>query len=135
MKEEVTESKKADNSEAMGFVIGALNLDKDRFIEVSQMVSSLIETLQRSGANPITIYYATRALEGYAQDRLSLFGEAVERSKSLGPNVTEESIRDACEDLFSFALDDVRSMAEAEKTELVEEERRRYQRDKLAYIA
>ncbi len=119
----------------MGFVIGALNLDKDRFIEVSQMVSSVIEMLQRSGANPITIYYATRALEGYAQDRLSMFGKAVERNETLGANVTEESIRDACEDLFSFALEDVESMGETEKRELVEEERRRYHRDKLAYIA
>ncbi len=129
----MTESKKSANGEAIGFVVGALNMDKDRFIEVSQMVSNLIESLQRSGANPITIYYATRALEGYAQDRLSSFSKAVEK-KAPEMNLTSESIQDACDELFSIALEDVGAMGDGEKRNIVEEARQKYNRDKLGYI-
>ncbi len=37
-------------------------MDKDKFLEMTRRVNALIDYLQRSKANPVTIYYITRAL-------------------------------------------------------------------------
>ena len=47
--------------EALALVDDAIKLDKDKFLDLTRQVTSLIEYLQRSKANPVTIYYVTGA--------------------------------------------------------------------------
>mgnify|MGYP005834189387 CR=1 FL=1 len=116
--EKVTEG----NIESFAFVDRAIRLDKEKFLELTRKVNQLIEELQRSGANPVTIYYITRALNGYASDRLEAFGKAVEKDRPPESTITAGSIKEACDNLFSIALEDAAKMTEAEQRKLIEEQ-------------
>ena len=91
--DEATEKAVAENMEALAFVDRAIRMDKDKFLELSRKINELIEVLQRSGANPVTIYYLTRALDQYASDKLSGFGRTVEENRPEGSDLSSPDPR------------------------------------------
>ncbi len=93
-----------ENSEAIRFATEALSMDKDKFLELAKKANELIELLQSSSANPVTIYYLSRAIDGYASERIELFGRMVEQNKPDGSTLSVENIKKACEELFAQAL-------------------------------
>lgn len=120
--------------EALSFVDSAIRLDKERFLEMTRRVNSLIEYLERSKANPVTIYYVTRALEGYAKDKLEAFGKVVERERPEGSIIAAEDIRSATDRLFTIALEDASKMTREEQQALVEQALARKQAADIGYV-
>lgn len=120
--DETTEKAVAANMEALAFVDRAIRMDKDKFLDLSRKINELIEILQKSGANPVTIYYLTRALDQYASDKLSGFGRTVEENRPEGSDLSPENLRKACDQLFALALEDAAKMSKAEQQRLVEEQ-------------
>lgn len=119
--------------EALAFVDSAIRLDKDKFLEMTRRVNSLIEYLEGSRANPVTIYYVTRALEGYAKDKLMSFGRVVERERPEGSSIAFEDIKAAADHLFSMALDDASKMTREEQQVLVEQALARKRASEIGY--
>ncbi len=119
--DEATEKAVAENMEALAFVDRAIRMDKDRFLDISRKVNELIELLQGSGTNPVTIYYLTRALDQYASDKLSGFGRTVEENRPEGSDLGPESLKKACDQLFALALEDAAKMSKEDQQRLMEE--------------
>lgn len=120
--------------EALAFVDSAIRLDKERFLEMTRHVNSLIEYLERSKANPVTIYYVTRALEGYATDKIMSFGQVVERERSEGSAITAKDIKAAADRLFSIALEDASKLTREEQQALVEQAMARKRAAEIGYV-
>lgn len=120
--DETTEKAVAENMEALAFVDRAIRMDKDKFLELTRKINELIDILQRSGANPVTVYYLTRALDQYASDKLSGFGRMVEENRPAGSDLNPENLRKACDQLFALALEDAAKMSKAEQQRLVDEQ-------------
>jgi len=124
----------AENLESLAFVDRAIRMDKDKFLEMTRRVNELIEYLQRSGANPVTIYYITRALNGYATDKLMAFGRSAESSMPEGSTVTAESLKEAADRLFALALEDAAKMTVEQQQALVEQELARKKAANIGYV-
>lgn len=120
--------------EALAFVDSAIRLDKERFLEMTRRVNSLIEYLEGSSANPVTVYYVTRALEGYATDKIRSFGQVVEREQPEGSIITAEDIISAADRLFSIALEDASRMTRKEQQALVEQALARKRAADIGYV-
>lgn len=120
--DDTTERAVAENMEALAFVDRAIRMDKDKFLELSKKISELIEVLQRSGANPVTIYYLSRALDQYASDKLSSFGQTVEENRPEGSDLTPQNLKKACDQLFAMALEDAAKMSKEDQQRLVQEQ-------------
>mgnify|MGYP000848854780 FL=1 len=120
--------------EALAFVDSAIRLDKERFLEMTRHVNSLIEYLERSKANPVTIYYVTRALEGYATDKIRSFGQVVERERSEESAITAKDIKAAADRLFSIALEDATKLTREEQQALVEQAMARKRAAEIGYV-
>ncbi len=120
--------------EALAFVDSAIRLDKERFLEMTRRVNSLIEYLEGSSANPVTIYYVTRALEGYATDKIRSFGQVVERERPEESIITAEDIISAADRLFSIALEDASRMTRKEQQALVEQALARKRAADIGYV-
>ena len=120
--------------EAFAFVDSAIRLDKERFLEMTRRVNSLIEYLEGSSANPVTIYYVTRALEGYATDKIRSFGQVVERERPEESIITAEDIISAADRLFSIALEDASRMTRKEQQALVEQALARKRAADIGYV-
>lgn len=120
--------------EALAFVDSAIRLDKERFLEMTRRVNSLIEYLEGSSANPVTVYYVTRALEGYATDKIRSFGQVVERERPEGSIITAEDIISAADRLFSIALEDASRMTRKEQQALVEQALARKRAADIGYV-
>lgn len=120
--------------EALAFVDSAIRLDKERFLEMTRRVNSLIEYLEGSSANPVTIYYVTRALEGYATDKIRSFGQVVERERPEESIITAEDIISAADRLFSIALEDASRMTRKEQQALVEQALERKRAADIGYV-
>jgi hypothetical protein len=112
----------AENVESLAFVDRAIRIDREKFMDLSKKVNELIEAMQQSGANPVTIYYITRALDDYAADKLEAFGKVVEDNKAPESEISSERIRVACEQLFALALEDAAKMTTEEQKKLLEEQ-------------
>ena len=120
--------------EALAFVDSAIRLDKERFLEMTRRVNSLIEYLEGSSANPVTVYYVTRALEGYATDKIRSFGQVVERERPEESIITAEDIISAADRLFSIALEDASRMTRKEQQALVEQALARKRAADIGYV-
>lgn len=120
--------------ESLAFVDHSIKMDKERFLEMTRHVNALIEYLQNSGANPVTIYYVTRALDGYASDKLGSFGRAVEKSMPEGSSITADSLRSAADKLFEMALEDASKMTREEQQALVEQQLARKRAAEIGYV-
>ncbi|HHT75115.1 MAG TPA: hypothetical protein PLI21_03285 [Methanomassiliicoccaceae archaeon] len=120
--------------EALALVDDAIKLDKDKFLDLTRQVTSLIEYLQRSKANPVTIYYVTRALDGYASERIMSFGQAVERSRPEGSTMSAEHLKAAADKLFEIALEDASKMTKEEQQALVEQALARKRAAEIGYV-
>jgi CHASE3 domain sensor protein len=120
--------------ESLAFVDSAIKLDKERFLEMTRHVNGLIEFLENSRANPVTIYYVTRALEGYASDKLASFGQAVEKGRSEESTVTADSIMSAADKLFAMALEDAAKLTKEEQQALVEQQLARKRAAEIGYV-
>lgn len=121
MSEETDDTALAKNYESLAFVDGAIKMDKDKFLALTKLVNELIDSLQTSKANPVTIYYITRALDSYAGDRLRSFGKGVEEKKPDESNITADSLANACDQLFAQALEEAQNMNENDRQKLIEE--------------
>ena len=124
-----TEKAVAENYEALAFVDRAIRMDKDKFLDLSRKISELIDILQKSGANPVTVYYLSRALDQYATDRIVSFGQNLEENRPEGSELSAEKLQLACKQLFSIALEEAGRMSKEEQQRLVEEERTRSKKD------
>ncbi len=120
--DEPTEKAVAANMEALAFVDRAIRMDKDKFLDLTKKINELIELLHMSGTNPVTIYYLTRALDQYASDKLSAFGRSVEENRPEGSELSPETLRKACDQLFALALEDAAKMSKAEQQRLMDEQ-------------
>jgi hypothetical protein len=120
--DDATEKAVAENMEALAFVDRAIRMDKDKFLELSKKISELIEVLQRSGANPVTIYYLSRALNQYASDKLSSFGQTVQENRPEGSDLAPQTLIKACDQLFALALEDAAKMSKEDQQRLVQEQ-------------
>ncbi len=120
--------------ESLAFVDSAIKLDKERFLEMTRHVNGLIEFLENSRANPVTIYYVTRALEGYASDKLASFGQAVEKGRPEESTVTADSIMSAADKLFAMALEDAAKLTKEEQQALVEQQLARKRAAEIGYV-
>jgi hypothetical protein len=120
--DESTEKAVAENMEALAFVDRAIRMDKDKFLELSRKISELIEVLQRSGANPVSIYYLSRALNQYASDKLSSFGQTVQANRPEGSDLSPQTLTKACDQLFALALEDAAKMSKEDQERLVQEQ-------------
>lgn len=127
---EETEKAVAENIEALAFVDRAIRMDKDKFLDLSKKINDLIEALQRSGANPVTVYYLSRALDQFATDKMSSFGRTVEENRPLGSDLNADTLRKACVQLFSIALEDASKMSQEEQKRLVDEQSAQEKREK-----
>ncbi|MGE5379307.1 MAG: hypothetical protein ACM3L5_00365 [Candidatus Saccharibacteria bacterium] len=121
--DEDTEKAVAENIEALAFVDRAIRMDKDKFLDLSRKINDLIEALQKSGANPVTVYYLSRALDQYATDKMSMFGQTVEENRPSGSDLSAESLRKACIQLFAIALEDAAKMSQEDQRRLVDEQK------------
>lgn len=121
--DEDTEKAVAENIEALAFVDRAIRMDKDKFLDLSRKINDLIEALQKSGANPVTVYYLSRALDQYATDKMSMFGQTVEENRPSGSDLSAESLRKACIQLFAIALEDAAKMSQEDQRKLVDEQK------------
>jgi hypothetical protein len=126
--------KTAQNIESLAFVDRAIRLDKEKFLELTRRVNELIEYLQKSGANPVTIYYITRALNGYATDKLEAFGRSVEGNLPEGSTITAESLKEAIDKLFALALEDAAKMTSEQQQALVEQQLARKRAAEIGYV-
>jgi len=124
----------AGNIESLAFVDGAIRMDKDKFLEMTRRVNALIDYLQRSKANPVTIYYITRALDGYASDKLKAFGRSVESSVPEDSTITAESLKKAVDRLFAIAIEDAAKMTAEEQQALVEQQLARKRQTEIGYV-
>lgn len=124
----------AQNIESLAFVDRAIRLDKEKFLEMTRRVNELIEYLQKSGANPVTIYYITRALNGYASDKLEAFGRSVEGNLPEGSAITAGSLREAADKLFALALEDAAKMTAEQQQALVEQQLARKKAAEIGYV-
>ncbi|NLK25252.1 MAG: hypothetical protein GX307_01580 [Euryarchaeota archaeon] len=124
----------AGNIESLAFVDGAIRMDKDKFLEMTRRVNALIDYLQRSKANPVTIYYITRALDGYASDKLKAFGRSVESSVPEDSTITAESLKEAVDRLFAIAIEDAAKMTAEEQQALVEQQLARKRQTEIGYV-
>jgi len=120
--DEATEKAVAENMEALAFVDRAIRMDRDKFLALSKKISELIEVLQTSGANPVTVYYLSRALDQYASDKLSGFGKTVERNRPEGSDLDADHLQKACDQLFAIALEDAAKMSKEDQQKLVDEQ-------------
>ena len=120
--------------ESLAFVDSAIKLDKERFLEMTRHVNGLIEFLENSRANPVTIYYVTRALEGYASDKLASFGQAVEKGRPEESTVPADSITSAADKLFAMALEDAAKLTKEEQQALVEQQLARKRAAEIGYV-
>lgn len=120
--DESTEKAVAANMEALAFVDRAIRMDKDKFLDLTRKINELIEVLQGSGTNPVTIYYLTRALDQYASDKLASFGRTVEEKRPIGSDLGPQNLQQACDQLFALALEDAARMSNEEKQRLMDEQ-------------
>jgi hypothetical protein len=120
--EENKDEKLAQNFESLAFVDRALRLDREKFLELTKKLNELIDVLQKSGTNPVTIYYITRAIDGYAQDKLKAFGKAVEQDRPPESTITADNLKHACDQLFAVALEDAARMSSEEQQKLMVEQ-------------
>jgi hypothetical protein len=128
--DEETEKAVAENIEALAFVDRAIRMDKEKFLDLSRKINDLIESLQKSGANPVTVYYLSRALDQYATDKMSSFGRTVEENRPSGSEISADNLRRACNQLFAIALEDAAKMSLEDQKRLVDEQRADEKRDK-----
>lgn len=127
---EITE----ETVESLAFVDKAIKLDKEKFLEMTQHVNAVIEFLESSRANPVTIYYVTRALDGYARDKLMSFGRSAQENMPEGSTVTAESIKAAADTLFALALEEASKLSKEEQQALVEQQLARKRAAEIGYV-
>jgi hypothetical protein len=132
--DEETEKAVAENIEALAFVDRAIRMDKEKFLDLSRKINDLIESLQKSGANPVTVYYLSRAIDQYATDKMSNFGRTVEENRPDGSDLNADALRKACVQLFAVALEDAAKMSQEEQQKLVDEHKAHQKRSKTGLV-
>jgi hypothetical protein len=99
-----------ENAESLGFVYQALRLDMEGSKDLSLKVTELMQLLESSGANPVTIYYITRGLNHYAENKLEVLGQAVEKGFPEESTINPENLKKVCDLLFAIALEDAEAI-------------------------